>query len=652
MHSRPAQKLDMWLLTTLETVPTHVVLPYQRNALRPDKIFLYPMCQYYPVLYSCIATFDVLRKPRKNRFTTYHQFVLGISVYDMISSIAYTLVAIMAPYRAGFHLSRGNDATCTLQGFMIQLGQSSMFYNICLAFYFLLVIVYNWKERMFRRICLASHLLVFVFGAGLAFGAIPFVGAQFGVCGVLPPLTTSQWQASLFYTGPVSATLVLLTVVTAMICHKVYQQQKKGGCQTIRSLCRVECFGRALFFYVTLPPVLLTFYIEFETPQHYWLLVLAATLAPLQGFINTMVYFRRSRRKNAARSLFQCVRRRWTRKGVGVPAPTKTLGWVAMSQMNPSRNRLSWRLLLVNLAQLLQHRMGMTLLSTTGPLKISTTAPSVIGPQFGVCGVLPPLTTSQWQVSLFYAGPVSFTLVVLAVATAVICYKVYQQQKKAKKWMANVSAKLSRRVFWQSFWYVMAFYMTLAPMLFTFYIEFESPQHYWLLVLAATLAPLQGFINFLVYFQRSRRKLFNSLCSPCKGRTNKATSKKRPAVPGPRTKPNKVEIRKPECDDESDLKKTPVLSVQDNVATETTTENKLERSESDRNNNALESDTRTTSLANGSESSERITGVALHWFLNETWDTTMLSSLSHTIHEDHEELIDDGDFESVELATE
>ena len=189
--------------------------------------------------------------------------------------------------------------------------------------------------------------------------------------------------------------------------------------------------------------------------------------------------------------------------------------------------------------------------------------------------------------------------------------------------------------------------MTLAPMLFTFYIEFESPQHYWLPVLAATLAPLQGFINFLVYFQRSRRKLFNSLCSCFKGQTNKATSKKRPAVPGPPRKPNRVEIRQPECDDESDLKKTPVSSVQDNVATETTIENKLERSERDRDNNSLESDTRTTSLANGLESSERITGVALHWFLNETWDRTMLSSLSHPIHEDHEELIDDRDFESV-----
>ena len=251
----------------------------------------------------------------------------------MISSIAYMLVAVMAPRDAGFHLSRGNDATCTLQGFMIQLGQSSMFYNICLAFYFLLVIVYNWKERMFRRICLASHLLVFVFGAGLAFGAIPFVGAQFGVCGVLPPLTTSQWQASLFYTGPVSATLVLLTVVTAMICYKVYQQQRKArkwmSNQSLALSRRVfwQSFWYVMAFYVTLPPVLLTFYIEFESPQHYWLLVLAATLAPLQGFINTLVYFQRSRRKKAARSLFHCVcgwlaKKGDDEKGV-VPTPTK-----------------------------------------------------------------------------------------------------------------------------------------------------------------------------------------------------------------------------------------------------------------------------------------------------------------------------------------
>ena len=278
--------------------------------------------------------FDVLRKPRKNRFTTYHQFVLGISIYDMISSIAYMLVAVMAPRDAGFHLSRGNDATCTLQGFMIQLGQSSMFYNICLAFYFLLVIVYNWKERMFRRICLASHLLVIVLGAGLAFGAIPYIVPQFGVCGVLPPLTTSQWQVSLFYSGPVSVTLVLLTVVTAMICYKVYQQQRKArkwmSNQSLALSRRVfwQSFWYVMAFYVTLPPVLLTFYIEFESPQHYWLLVLAATLAPLQGFINTLVYFQRSRRQKAARSLFQCVRRRWTRKGDGekgdVSVPKKT----------------------------------------------------------------------------------------------------------------------------------------------------------------------------------------------------------------------------------------------------------------------------------------------------------------------------------------
>ena len=236
LHGCPTQELDMWMFTRLETVCTHVVLPNQRNALTYRKYYF--LCVHATPLGCFIAhattqassfiVFDVLRKPRKNRFTTYHQLVLGISVYDMISSVAYMLVAVMAPHEAGFHLSRGNDATCTLQGFMIQLGQTSMFYNVCLSLYFLLVIVCNWKERMFRRLCLASHMLVFVLGAGLAFGAIPFIGPQFGVCGVLPPLTTSQWQVSLFYTGPVSFTLVVLAVATAVICYKVYQQQKKA----------------------------------------------------------------------------------------------------------------------------------------------------------------------------------------------------------------------------------------------------------------------------------------------------------------------------------------------------------------------------------------------------------------------------------------
>jgi len=63
---------------------------------------------------------------------------------------------------------------------------------------------------------------------------------------------------------------------------------------------------------------------------------------------------------------------------------------------------------------------------------------------------------------------------------------------------------ITHKVFWQSFWYVMAFYVTLPFVLLSFYIEYTSKKHFWILALTAILAPLQGLMNALVYFQRTK----------------------------------------------------------------------------------------------------------------------------------------------------
>ena len=125
----------------------------------------------------------VLDIARKRKFgTTYHQLVLGMSLFDAISSIAYILVAVFYPQSGGFYRARGSDLTCKLQGFMIQLGFTSTFYNFALALYFLLVICFNWKESQFKKYQRRIHVLLTLLGLGLAAGAIPFYGPQFGVC--------------------------------------------------------------------------------------------------------------------------------------------------------------------------------------------------------------------------------------------------------------------------------------------------------------------------------------------------------------------------------------------------------------------------------------------------------------------------------------
>ena len=99
-----------------------------------------------------VAIIAAIMRKKDKRFTAYNQLVLGISAFDIVSSLAYILVGVLAPYDAGFYLSRGNEETCKFQGFLIQLGQTtSMFYNLFLSLYFLFVIVYGWRERRFKK---------------------------------------------------------------------------------------------------------------------------------------------------------------------------------------------------------------------------------------------------------------------------------------------------------------------------------------------------------------------------------------------------------------------------------------------------------------------------------------------------------------------
>ena len=261
---------------------------------------------------SSLIIADVFRK-RRNRFTMYHQLVLGISFFDCISSIAYLMVGVMAPYEAGFYLSRGNETTCLIQAAMIQLGQSSMYYNMCLALYFLCVITFNWKEHQFRKLQIWLHVGVVAVGVTLTVLSMPYVGAQFGVCGLLqPPATATFWPVVLFYTAPVSVVLLTLTLVTILICNKVYRQQRRAKKwmfdpnMTLTRKVFWQSFWYVMAFYLTLPFLLLSYYMRFETSQHFGIFVLVAVFAPSQGLMNSLVYFHRSRGIAMFEFLFCC----------------------------------------------------------------------------------------------------------------------------------------------------------------------------------------------------------------------------------------------------------------------------------------------------------------------------------------------------------
>lgn len=103
----------------------------------------------------------------------------------------------------------------------------------------------------------------------------------------------------------------------------------------------------------------------------------------------------------------------------------------------------------------------------------------------------------------FYGAPVATVIFVVTLLSAAICLQVYTLQKASLRWATRKSMELSRKVFWQSFLYVAAFYVTLPFVLLSYYIKFAGGTSFWIFGVAAVMAPAQGLINALIYFQRS-----------------------------------------------------------------------------------------------------------------------------------------------------
>jgi hypothetical protein len=136
------------------------------------------------LLGSSYIIIDIVVRNRGNKMfqTTFHRLLIGLSVADLFSSLAYFLSHWMFPaqvpvgtdpewYHVLFPYATGNQATCTTQGFLLQLGQlASILFTAFISIQFVLKVRYRWTASQMRR----AEYVFFAFG-------------------ILIPLATSIW---------------------------------------------------------------------------------------------------------------------------------------------------------------------------------------------------------------------------------------------------------------------------------------------------------------------------------------------------------------------------------------------------------------------------------------------------------------------------
>lgn len=95
----------------------------------------------------------ILRRPRKRK-TVFSRLMVGLSASDGVASICFFLSTWPVPAGTeGAYAAVGTTQSCTAQGLFGQAAYlCTPLYNGVLAFYYLLVIRYQWKEDELKRI--------------------------------------------------------------------------------------------------------------------------------------------------------------------------------------------------------------------------------------------------------------------------------------------------------------------------------------------------------------------------------------------------------------------------------------------------------------------------------------------------------------------
>lgn len=277
------------------------------------------------IMCSVFIIKEVITEHRRNKGKATLRALMGMSVIDVLASSGWFLSTWAAPVgSSNAAFAAGTTASCTYQGFLLQVAIGAPMYNATLALHYLLIIRYGWHEQDLRRIepYLHAFVLIFAFGTGIALiplGIYNHIGAVCWTMGLPQGCENSNHKPSdvlcergnyawiygltLFYI-PLLICIFFSTVAMIMIYHKFRQTEKRmlrysGGQARPRDQSFVNSDKIAIqallytfaFFLTWLPSVAwsLTWWFGKNV---FWLDMLAYICEPFQGFFNFIVFLR------------------------------------------------------------------------------------------------------------------------------------------------------------------------------------------------------------------------------------------------------------------------------------------------------------------------------------------------------------------------
>ena len=174
----------------------------------------------------------------------YNRLMMAMSIFDLINSFFLLIHPFLLPQDGGQVWSLGNDETCSMLGFFVQLGNAVPLYNVSLNTYFLLTVVYGmnelkikkWVEPAMHACSILYPLITASVGAGIhlysenELGALCWIGEYPRGCDEDPNVTCISTVIAWIYSGvPFLGSLLFLIVSNVMIYRKVSSTRSSTG---------------------------------------------------------------------------------------------------------------------------------------------------------------------------------------------------------------------------------------------------------------------------------------------------------------------------------------------------------------------------------------------------------------------------------------
>eukprot|EP00804_Cyclotella_cryptica_P010052 CCRYP_020493-RB/>CCRYP_020493-RB protein AED:0.05 eAED:0.05 QI:45/1/1/1/0.75/0.8/5/445/885 len=254
-------------------------------------VWLPRVAAIFSMVGSLFIIYDTLRTPQK-RNKLRSQLLSSLSFFDILGSVAYALTTLPTPQSDHLFGAQGNEQSCTAQGFFIQVGTIACFLNVSLAVYYLLTIKYGWTEERLKK----KHVLGFLFAPPIVIGLVfAFVGIPYYDNVRVWCNNSAKWWPEI----PVICSIIAATGIMGTLWYHVYKNEKRtyrytySGSRRSMMVFKQSCWF-VIAFYITWVPYLTLQYMLSSGKGYddYGLILSAATLVPLQGFWNNIVYIR------------------------------------------------------------------------------------------------------------------------------------------------------------------------------------------------------------------------------------------------------------------------------------------------------------------------------------------------------------------------